>query len=185
MREPFYTSPELPMMLGKDADSTTGVKILGASLTGIFPSWYEGRQKPEKEDGSQLPDMPAEAKPSRLVIAGDTDFATSLMTVTGAQRNIDFIIQAADWLSNDDDIIGIRSRESGSNRLDRIIDPAKRAAAMRFAQLVNVFLIPLLVIIAGLLLAWRRRVRSGASLGIMPKKQSIEKSEKKEPENDL
>jgi len=157
MREPFYTSPELTMMFSKDADSTTGRKILGASLTGIFPSWYSGRQKPEKEDGSELPDIPAEAKPSRLIITGDTDFATSFMSVTNAQRNIDFLIQAADWMSNDDDIIGIRSRQSSSNRLDRITDPAKRAAAMRFAQLVNVFLIPLLVIAAGILLALRRR----------------------------
>jgi len=160
MKEPYYISPELTMMMGKDADSTTGAKILGASLTGIFPSWYEGRQKPE---GSELPDRPAEAKPSRIVIAGDTEFATSFMNVTGAQRsNIDFIIQAADWLSNDDDIIGIRSRESLSNRLDRITDSPKRAAAMRFAQLVNVFLVPLLVIVAGLLLAWRRRRAQGA-----------------------
>jgi ABC-type uncharacterized transport system involved in gliding motility auxiliary subunit len=161
MREPFYTSPEMPMVFSKDAGDTAGAKILGVSLTGIFPSWFAGYPKPEQEDGSELPDMPAEAKPSRLIITGDTDFATSLMNVTEAQRNIDFFIQAADWLSNDDDIIGIRSKESRSNRLDKIIDPAKRTAAMRFAQLVNVFLIPLLVIIAGLLLAWRRRSAGG------------------------
>jgi ABC-type uncharacterized transport system involved in gliding motility auxiliary subunit len=160
MREPFYTSPEMPMVFNRDAGATTGKKILGASLTGIFPSWFAGRQKPAREDGSELPDMPAEAKPSRLVITGDTDFATSFMNVTDAQQNIDFLIQAAGWLSNDDDIIGIRSREPGSKRLDRIIDPEKRAAAMRFTQLVNVFLIPLLVIAAGLLLAWRRRVQA-------------------------
>jgi gliding-associated putative ABC transporter substrate-binding component GldG len=157
MREPFYTSPELPMMFDKDSIDTMGPKVLGVSLSGTFPSWFAGRAKPWQEDGSELPDMPAEAKPSRLIIAGDTDFATSLMNVTGAQRNIDFFIQAADWMSNDDDIIGIRSRESRSNRLDRITDPVKRAAAMSFAQLVNVFLIPILVVVAGILLAWRRR----------------------------
>jgi gliding-associated putative ABC transporter substrate-binding component GldG len=188
MREPFYTSPELPMMFGKDAADTSGAKILGVSLTGVFPSWYEGRQKPEKEDGSELPDMPAQAKPSRLVIAGDTDFATSFMTVTNAQRNIDFFIQSADWMSNDDDIIGIRSRESRSNRLDRINDPVKRAAAMRFAQIINVFLVPLLVIVAGILLAWRRRARGvggGAPAGGAVKARSIKGSEKKEPQNDV
>jgi ABC-type uncharacterized transport system involved in gliding motility auxiliary subunit len=160
MREPFYTSPETPMVFSRDAGATTGVKILGASLTGIFPSWFTGRPKPQQEDGSELPDMPVQAKPSRLIITGDTDFATSFINVTDAQSNIDFLIQAVDWLSNDDDIIGIRSRESGSKRLDRIIDPEERAAAMRFTQLVNVFLIPLLVIIAGLLLAWRRRAKA-------------------------
>jgi len=161
MREPFYTSPEMSILFSKDADSTTGAKILGVSLTGEFPSWFLGKPKPEKPDGSELPDMPAEAKPSRLVITGDTEFATSFMNITGSRQNIDFLIQAADWLSNDDDIIGIRSRDSLSNRLDKIVDPAKRAAAMRFAQLVNVFLIPILVVIAGLLLAWRRRRTQG------------------------
>jgi gliding-associated putative ABC transporter substrate-binding component GldG len=166
MREPFYTSPELPMMMSKDADTTAGAKILGVSLTGVFPSWFADRPRPQQEDGSELPEMPSEAKPSRLIIIGDTDFATSFMNVTGAQRsNSDFVIQSADWLSNDDDIIGIRSRESRSNRLDRITDPAKRAAAMRFAQLANVFLIPLLVIVCGLLLAWRRRYRSDRKEG--------------------
>jgi gliding-associated putative ABC transporter substrate-binding component GldG len=175
MREPLYTSPEMPSVFSKDAADTAGMKILGVSLTGIFTSWFAGRSKPGQEDGSELPDMPAEAKPSRLIIAGDTDFATSFINVTDAQRNIDFFIQAADWMSNDDDIIGIRSRESRSNRLDRIIDPVKRAAAMRFAQLVNIFLIPLLVIIAGLLLAWRRRVFRRRIKGI----------KRKEPQNDV
>jgi gliding-associated putative ABC transporter substrate-binding component GldG len=158
LREPFYTNPELPMMFDKDADSTTGTKILGVSLTGIFPSWFAGKPKPAQEDGSELPDMSETAKPSRLIIVGNTDFATSFMNVTGAaQRNTDFLIQAADWLCNDDDIIGIRSKTTDSNRLDKIIDPEKRAAAMRFTQIVNVFLIPFLVIAAGILLAWRRR----------------------------
>jgi gliding-associated putative ABC transporter substrate-binding component GldG len=161
LREPFYTSPELLMMLTKDADSTTGVKILGVSLTGQFPSWFADKPKPEQEDGSELPDIPAAAKPSRVVIVSDTDFATSFMNVTGSQRsNLDFLIQTADWLSNEDDIIGIRSREASSNRLDKIIDPLKRAAVTRLTQLVNIFLIPILVIAAGILLAWRRRVKT-------------------------
>jgi gliding-associated putative ABC transporter substrate-binding component GldG len=193
MREPFYTSPEMPMVFTKDADSTTGAKILGVSLTGLFPSWFANtnRQKPEREDGPELPDMPAEAKPSRLIIVSDTDFATALMTVTDAQSNVDFLIQAADWLSNDDDIIGIRSRESRSNRLDKIIDPVKRTASMRFAQIVNVFLIPLLVIIAGLLLAWRRRTQGTNTKGtrvrsVAPKAaRNIKENEVKEPQNDV
>jgi len=161
MREPFYTNPEMSGMFTRDAGSTAGRKILGAGLTGKFPSWFEGRPKPEPEDGTGLPDMPAEAKPSRLVITGDTDYASSFMNVTDAGNNIEFIIQAVDWLGNDDDIIGIRSRESRFNRLDKIIDPEKRASSMRLAQFVNVFLIPLLVVIVGLSLAWKRRSASG------------------------
>jgi len=166
LREPFYTNPEILMMFTKDAAETAGTKILGVSLTGLFPSWFADKPKPE---GLELSDTPDIAKPSRLVIVGDTVFATSFMNVTGAQRNIDFLIQTADWLSNDDDIIGIRSRETSSNRLDKIIDSGKRTATMGFTQLVNVFLIPILVIVAGLLLAWRRRRAKGAFAGALTK----------------
>jgi gliding-associated putative ABC transporter substrate-binding component GldG len=158
MGEPFYTSPDVPYLLERDAASTKGKKTVGASLSGIFPSWFGG-MKPETE-GVTLPDMPAEAKPSRIIVIGETEFATAFLNVTGGQSNLNFLVQAADWLCNDDDIIGIRSRESGSGRLDRITDPEKRAIAMQLARLVNVFLMPLLVILIGIFLALRRRAKS-------------------------
>jgi ABC-type uncharacterized transport system involved in gliding motility auxiliary subunit len=169
MREPFNTNPDIPYLFERDAADTKGRKILGASLSGTFPSWFKDRPKPLRENGPELQDMPSEAKPARLIVVGDVDFATSFLGVTGGQRNLEFVLQAADWLGNDDDIIGIRNRETGSGRLDLIIDAEKRAAAMRFAQLLNVVIVPLLVIPAGIFLALRRRakalVRPGAEAG--------------------
>jgi len=162
MREPFYTNPEIPYLFERDAAETRGKKILGASLTGTFPSWFADKSKPEPEDGSELPDMPLQAKPARIIVIGDTEFATSFINVSNGQRNLDFLVQTADWLCNDDDIIGIRSRVSGSGRLDKIIDPAKKASAMRLAKLVNVYIVPILVILAGILLALRRRAQANA-----------------------
>jgi ABC-type uncharacterized transport system involved in gliding motility auxiliary subunit len=157
MREPYQTNPELPRLFERDAGETRGVKILGASLAGNFPSWFDGRPRPPREDGEVLPDMPYQAKAARLLVVGETEFATGFMNVTNGQRNLDFLVQAADWLSNDDDIIGIRSREASSGRLDKIIDGEQKAATMRFVQIVNVFVVPLLVICAGIFLALRRR----------------------------
>jgi gliding-associated putative ABC transporter substrate-binding component GldG len=162
MKEPFYTNPEIPYLFERDAADTSGRKILGASLTGTFPSWFADKPKPEPEDGSELADMPPQAKPARIIVVGDTEFATSFINVSNGQRNLDFLLQAADWLCNDDDIIGIRSREAGSGRLDKIIEPAKKVSAMRFAQLVNVYIVPLLVILAGIFLALRRRAEANA-----------------------
>ena len=164
MRDTFYTNPDAAYLFERDAVQTRGLKILGASLTGIFPSWFANAPKPTR-DGSdeELPDMPARPRPSRIIVVGDTDFATAIISASGGRQNLDFLLQAADWLGNDDDIIGIRNRESQAGRLDRIIDPEKRSAAMRLAQLVNVILMPLLVIFAGLFLAWRRRARSRIS----------------------
>jgi ABC-type uncharacterized transport system involved in gliding motility auxiliary subunit len=162
LREPYSTNPEIPHLFERDAAETWGVKILGASLTGTFPSWFAGMPKPQRdydpEYGSdELPDMPFHAKAARILVVGDTEFATAFLGVTNGVHNLDFLVQAADWLCNDDDIIGIRSRESQSGRLDRIIDPEKRASAMKFARIVNVYLVPALVVIAGIFFALRRR----------------------------
>jgi len=164
MKEPFNTNPEVPYLFERDAADTRGKKILGASLAGTFPSWFAGKSKPEPEDGSELADMPLQAKPARIIVIGETDFATSFINVSNGQRNLDFLVQTADWLCNDDDIIGIRSRVSGSGRLDKIIEPAKKASAMRLAKVVNVYIVPLLVILAGILLALRRRAEANAKV---------------------
>ncbi|MDR0495373.1 MAG: GldG family protein [Treponema sp.] len=160
MGEPFYTNPEIPYLFERDAAATRGSKILGASLSGVFPSWFADKPRPQTENGEESAAMPSAAKAARIIAIGDTDFATSFLNVTNGQHNLDFLVQAADWLCNDDDIIGIRSRASSSGRLDKIIEPEKKASAMILARIVNVYLTPLLVIIAGILLALRRRAKS-------------------------
>jgi len=158
MRQAFYTNPEIAYMLEMEANETRGVKILGAALTGTFPSFYKGSPKPVHEgSGEELPDMPENAKESRIIVVGDTDFATNMINATQARHNLDFLLRAADWLSNDDDIIGIRNRQPQTGRLDKIADPRSKAVTIKFIQIINIGLIPLLVIIAGLFLASRRK----------------------------
>ncbi|MDR0443050.1 MAG: GldG family protein [Treponema sp.] len=158
MIDSFHTSPEVSYLLERDALQTRGTKILGAAVSGTFNSFFYGAPKPVREGvEEELPDMPRQARPSRIIVVGDTDFATDLINITGGSHNMDFLLRAADWLVSDDDIIGIRNRQPQAGRLDGIIDPDKRAAAILFSQVVNVGLIPLLVILAGLALAWQRR----------------------------
>jgi ABC-type uncharacterized transport system involved in gliding motility auxiliary subunit len=161
MKDGFYTSPEISYLWERDAAQTRGTKILGASLSGEFPSFFKDAPKPVRE-GSQeeLPDLPQRASPSRIIVIGDTDFATNIIEMTRASHNLDFLLRAADWLVSDDDIIGIRNRQPQTGRLDRITDEDKRASVMRFARILNVGLVPLLVIAAGLILAQRRRARA-------------------------
>jgi ABC-type uncharacterized transport system involved in gliding motility auxiliary subunit len=161
MRDAFYTNPEIPYMLEMEANETKGVKILGAALSGIFPSFFRGTSKPEREgSGEELPDMPYNARESRIIVIGDTDFATNMINATQAKHNLDFLLRAADWLSNDDDIIGIRSRQPQTGRLNKIADPKSKTVMIKFIQIVNVGFIPLLVIIAGLAISSRRRARA-------------------------
>jgi ABC-type uncharacterized transport system involved in gliding motility auxiliary subunit len=137
----------------RDMRDTTGIKILGASLAGTFPSWFTGMPKPDAE----LPDMPLTARDSRIIVVAETDFTTSFMNASGGQRNLEFLVQAADWLCNDDDIIGIRARASQSGRLDKIVDEERQKTIMQYAQLINVYAIPLLLIAAGIFYAFHRR----------------------------
>ena len=157
MRDTFYTSPEIPYMMELEVNQTRGVKILGASLTGVIPGFFRDAPKPVREgSGEELPDMPEYVRSSRIIVVGDTDFATNMINSTRARHNLDFLLRAADWLVSDDDIIGIRNRQPQTGRFDKITDPDQRTAAMRFSRILNVVIIPLLVIAVGLVRASRR-----------------------------
>jgi ABC-type uncharacterized transport system involved in gliding motility auxiliary subunit len=140
-----------------EEEDTRGSKILGLTLEGIFPSWFRMVDKPDAEGRPLLPDLPREARESRIVVIGDSDLPGVLMQYTQSQRNLDFILQTADWIGNDDDIVGIRNRRSDTGRLDRISDDAKRKGAMGFATILNVVLIPLAIVIFGIARALKRR----------------------------
>ncbi|MDR2964852.1 MAG: GldG family protein [Treponema sp.] len=152
-RENFYTSPEIPYMMELEASDTRGTKILGAALSGTFPSFFRDLEKPLAD----LPDIPQNARPSRIIVVGDVDFTSNLLSETEAVHNLDFLTRAADWLVNDDDIINIRNRQPQTGRLDKITDASAKIAAMRFSQILNIIIIPAFVIAAGLFLTSKRR----------------------------
>jgi ABC-type uncharacterized transport system involved in gliding motility auxiliary subunit len=154
----FVANPEQSYQFQGELNETKGEKLLGAALTGKFPSWFAGLAKPVREGSEEeLPDMPAEAKESRIIVIGDTDLASTLVQYTRSDRNFDFFLKAADWLGNDDDIIGIRSRQSSSGRFDKITDTDKKVRAMAFARSFNVIVIPLAVVVLGIFRALQRR----------------------------
>ncbi|GHV08577.1 hypothetical protein FACS189485_20230 [Spirochaetia bacterium] len=160
-KENFATNPEIGYLMEPDGSADPGKKILALSLSGNFPSWFKGVPKPEREGSAEeLPDLPRENRPSRIVVISDSDFVTDLLQYTGSRQNLDFVIQAIDWLGNDEGLTGIRSRQSQTGRLDKISNPARRTQVMGFAQFLNVIIIPLAVIIGGLCLAWKRRQRA-------------------------
>jgi ABC-type uncharacterized transport system involved in gliding motility auxiliary subunit len=101
--------------------------------------------------------MPAAASPTRILVIGDGDFATTLIQYSRSERNLDFLLSAADWLGSDDDLVAIRSRSFRDTRLDAISDPAERARAALGAQVVNVVVVPALIVIFGIMRTLKRR----------------------------
>ncbi|MDR2103406.1 MAG: GldG family protein [Treponema sp.] len=157
MADNFITSPENPELFDRDAPDTRGPKVLAAALSGKFPSWFEGLPKPKREGSpEELPDRAGATRESRIIVVGDTDFASLFTAYNQAERNLDFLLQAADWLNNDDDIVGIRNRPRGTGRLDRILDPEKREGMAAFSRILNTVLVPLGLILGGIVFLRRR-----------------------------
>ncbi|MHC6203481.1 GldG family protein [Breznakiellaceae bacterium SP9] len=161
MTKDFRVAPDQSQFFEAEAPDTHGVKILAASLSGTFPSWFSGKEKPVREGSEeQLPDLPSTPKVSRIIVIGDTDIASGLVNITRSPWNMDFLLASADYLGNDEDIMGIRNRQSTGQRLDKVQNPQKRVALMGFARFFNVVFIPLVMLITALAIAWKRRFKS-------------------------
>jgi ABC-type uncharacterized transport system involved in gliding motility auxiliary subunit len=72
-------------------------------------------------------------------------------TFLGFQSNRDFIMNAINWLSADEDLISIRATPPESQHLNM------NEAQMRRVLLLGVFGIPILIVLAGVLVWWERR----------------------------
>jgi ABC-type uncharacterized transport system involved in gliding motility auxiliary subunit len=156
-RDRFVTNPELGIQM-EEGTGDRGQYVLGLSLSGTFPSWFQGIPKPGREGtDEELPDLPAAAAPSRIIVVSDTDMITGLLNYTQAGYNLDFMIKALDWLGNDDELIAIRGRSGGIGRLDAITDPVRKLSVMGFAQGLNVIVLPLALVGVGLCFAWTRK----------------------------
>jgi ABC-type uncharacterized transport system involved in gliding motility auxiliary subunit len=162
MTQNFAIEPRSPAYLfEQEAPDTKGVKILGAALTGRFPSYFAGLPKPVREGAAgTLPDLPSETRDSRIIVIGNTEMADNRSyNYTSRLLDLHFLAAAADWLCTDDDIIRIRTRQS-LGQLNAIVDPKKRGYAETAAQVINVISVPLALIILGIARSWKRRQKA-------------------------
>jgi ABC-type uncharacterized transport system involved in gliding motility auxiliary subunit len=85
----------------------------------------------------------------RFVVVGSSEWATN--SFLGFQGNRDLALNAANWLSSDEDLISIRPKEADDRRI------TMTSAQMRWLVITSQFLFPLAVVIAGFSVWWRRR----------------------------
>jgi ABC-type uncharacterized transport system involved in gliding motility auxiliary subunit len=176
--------PNASFMFNAEKKDTTKSYTLAAALSGKFPSYYKGKPKPTRTGSTvTLPDLPKEAKESRLIVVGDVDFATTQMLQnTGDQRNLDFLVKAADWLSNDDDIIAIRNRPAEAGRLDKIANPDKRFMQAAWARIIGIGLVPFVVLLAAIIVIAARKQRQKAFMNAHAMDEAPAAAAKKETE---
>ena len=93
--------------------------------------------------------------PTRIVVIGDSDFATDAIFATDnpdVPAYAPFITSIINWLSYDEELIAIDKPNPKSDILRKM-----NINQMRMVQVISVFLLPLLIFIAGLVVWWYRR----------------------------
>jgi gliding-associated putative ABC transporter substrate-binding component GldG len=144
----FVTTPNAgPAAFYAEQGSTTRKYVLAYALSGEFQSYFAGKPIPvRKGTKTDWKDTLAKGRDTRMIVVGNSAFATELQQYSRNTGNIDFLLNSADWLSSDDDLLSIKTRVTHEITLNRIQDPAQKAAAAFWAEAVNVVFIPLLVI---------------------------------------
>jgi ABC-type uncharacterized transport system involved in gliding motility auxiliary subunit len=140
--QPFILDPQSASILYAGADETRGQYTVVAAASGDGESGDSGR----------------------LVVVADSDFLNDqYLRATNSGQNLEFAQSAAQWLSNDEDLLEIRTRLTRDMRLNKIDDPTKERFAVLAATIINVYAIPLIVIMFGVrrFAVRRRRSRDG------------------------
>ncbi len=104
--------------------------------------------------GGLLSGKIAGAMPSRLIVVSDGDFPYNGEGQQARQipaDNLNFIVNAIDWLSDDTGLIDLRTKEVNSRPLDQMSDGKKA-----FLKYFN-FLLPVLLIIGVGIVRWQYR----------------------------
>ena len=174
MREPIsfpYTRSVAPI---EDRPANLSVKSLAKTVGGIQNSWAETQRRGDGTFGESYDytagvDMPppvpvavaAEQKadqdnedeaaegPTRIVVFGDSDFATNAFF---RAPNRDLFLAVINWLTLEKDLIAIRPIDLQGQTLRQM-----QVQDRRLVQITSVFLIPSIVFIAGLIVWWQRR----------------------------
>ena len=112
----------------------------------------EEKNEPRQPDTSPQPEntVPETTEsPTRIVVFGDSDFATNLFFRSASR---DLFLATINWLTLEEDLIAIRPIDPRQQALRRMA-----VQDIRLVQITSVFLIPSIVFIAGLVVWWQRR----------------------------
>jgi len=143
--EPYYLTPMQRFSL---EDFPEAYIPLAATVVGSFASYYNNYPIPDSGI-TGLPERLSSSAISRMVVVADSDF----MRDQGRNpENFAFFLNIVDWLSQDEGLISIRSRETTSRPLDPNISDGAR---LRY-KYANILGPSLLVVIFGIV-RWRVR----------------------------
>jgi gliding-associated putative ABC transporter substrate-binding component GldG len=136
--------------------------LLAAVLEGTFPRYFTGSPDAAGDKNTAGdPQVEVQGRPGRMVVFGDTDFASDLLYYSDSYYNTEVLLNSCQWLADDEKLMELRTRRSRDLRLNNL-SPEEELAQYRLSQVINLLLVPAAVVLLGLLRRLRRR-RSGAS----------------------
>lgn len=123
---------------------------LGVAVTGDFTSYFTGKPKPAM-DTLTIDNLNVESAATRLdsgsngrlVVWGDADFVTD--QALRDRSNLILFQNMTDWLSEDEGLITIRSKEVTARPLKQVDDSTRS-----IVKFLNIFLMPILVVVFGI-----------------------------------
>lgn len=138
-------------------------------LDGKFKSLFANRIPPALQDNFALPPKKDESKKTSMLVSADGDIIKNQLHFNQhyplplgfdqftrqTYGNKDFIINAMNYLTQENGLINIRSREITL----RMLDKNKVEENLIFIQVLNVFLPLVLILLLGLLLSYIRKVK--------------------------
>ena len=157
---------------------------LACLLEGEFPSYFAGKPIPEKEtpkketedtamegadaekqeeveQGIETPDIKDEgsvlgkSRPAKILLIASTEILTdNILDAEETTTNSMFVMNAIDALNNREKIAVMRSKENQLNPLEDTVPEVKT-----FIKFFNIVGLPILVVIFGLLVLFRRKSR--------------------------
>jgi ABC-2 type transport system permease protein len=126
---------------------------LVAALQGSFPGYFADKDIPaRKGEERDWKTKEAQSRDTRLVVIGDAAIGAALYDTTNLGADLDLLSNCAEWLSNDDDLLQIKTRVPHSMDLYKIQDKEKRANVAGTVYILNQFIVPLMVVLLGV---WR------------------------------
>jgi len=141
-----YTGTELALTSRNSWGETDLERISRASEANPDPEDLSG---PVPLAASMEVPEPAGGSNARLVVFGDSDFATN--RYFNAQGNGDLFMNAVNWLLQDEDLISVRPNQPEDRRVQMT------QSQVRTVLILVVILLPVLILIAGGAVYWVRR----------------------------
>lgn len=157
-QSPYNLDPGAPTNRFNPSGSTSSTHTVAAALSGVFKSFYAGKEIPPPEinesDADETPqsatedrETKTESEPTQIVVVGNSKFLEQ-----GRPDGQLFFLNTVDWLTLGEDLISIRSHAITDRPLREVSESEKT-----FIRFICVFGIPLIVVAFGLLRYYLRR----------------------------